>query len=342
MNYYLSRNYRTLSSAGNKAKTDIEAALSEIGFRPAGLKQSLHKNPVLHFLYTLCSVIKGPFTLRRGDTLLLQYPLKKWFSLSCRLAHLRGVKVLTVIHDLGSFRRKALTIPEEIERLSHADYIIAHNPKMRQWLLDNGCKRPVGVLGIFDYLSTTNPQEVGEVKRPYRLLYAGALAPHKNAFLYKIGAHIHNYRFNLYGNGFKTEDATGSEYFNYLGFVPSDELIATAQGDFGLVWDGHSLDGCEGDLGEYLKYNNPHKTSLYLRCGVPVILWRQAALADFVEEHGIGLVVDSLRELDERLAALTEEEYLAMRQKVATVSQRIAEGRYIQEAVKQGMETLKD
>ncbi|MBQ1979529.1 MAG: galactofuranosyltransferase, partial [Alistipes sp.] len=196
--------------------------------------------------------------------------------------------------------------------------------------------------GIFDYLSTTNPQTAGEVKRPYRLLYAGALAPHKNAFLYKIGAHIHNYRFNLYGNGFKTEDATGSEYFNYLGFVPSDELIATAQGDFGLVWDGHSLDGCEGDLGEYLKYNNPHKTSLYLRCGVPVILWRQAALADFVEEHGIGLVVDSLRELDERLAALTEEEYLAMRQKVATVSQRIAEGRYIQEAVKQGMETLKD
>ena len=121
-----------------------------------------------------------------------------------------------------------------------------------------------------------------------------------------------------------------------------DQLIATAQGDFGLVWDGHSLDGCMGDLGEYLQYNNPHKTSLYLRCGLPIIIWKRAALASFVEEHQVGLTIDSLRELDERLGSLSEEEYYAMRQRVATVSQRIAEGRYVQEAVKQAMETLKD
>ncbi|MBR5820132.1 MAG: galactofuranosyltransferase [Alistipes sp.] len=342
MNYFLSRNYRTLNQAGNKAKTDIEAALTELGFRSAGLAQSTHKNAVLHFLYNIGSVLKAPFTLRKGDILVIQYPLKKWFALSCKLAHLRGARVITVIHDLGSFRRKALTIPQEIARLSNADYIIAHNAKMRQWLEEHGLQRPIGELGIFDYRSTTEAQPATEVKRPYRLLYAGALAPIKNAFLYEIGAHIHNYRFNLYGNGFKVEEAKGSEHFNYIGFVPSDQLIATAQGDFGLVWDGHSLDGCMGDLGEYLQYNNPHKTSLYLRCGLPIIIWKRAALASFVEEHQVGLTIDSLRELDERLGSLSEEEYYAMRQRVATVSQRIAEGRYVQEAVKQAMETLKD
>lgn len=340
MNYFLSRNYRILNQAGNKAKTDIEAALGALGFRSAGFAQGSYKNPVLHFLYNIGSVLKVPFTLRKGDTLVIQYPLKKWFALACKLAHLRGARVITVIHDLGSFRRKALTIPQEIARLSNADYIIAHNAKMRQWLEENGLKRPVGELEIFDYLSTTEAQPKTAAKRPYRLLYAGVLAPIKNAFLYEIGEHIHHYRFNLYGNGFKIEAAKGSEYFNYIGFVPSDQLIATAQGDFGLVWDGHSLDGCMGDLGEYLKYNNPHKTSLYLRCSLPIIIWKQAALAAFVEEHQVGLTIDSLRELDERLNTLTEEEYRRMQANVAAISKKIASGHYIQKAVQKAIEVL--
>ena len=35
MNYYLSRNYRDTNSAGNKAKTDIEDIMADMGFRNA-------------------------------------------------------------------------------------------------------------------------------------------------------------------------------------------------------------------------------------------------------------------------------------------------------------------
>ena len=42
------------------------------------------------------------------------------------MAHMRGARVVVIIHDLGSFRRKALTPEKEICRLNHADYIIAH------------------------------------------------------------------------------------------------------------------------------------------------------------------------------------------------------------------------
>lgn len=76
----------------------------------------------------------------------MQYPLKKYFTLVCQIAHCKGAKVVVVIHDLGSFRRKKLTVAQEIHRLGHADYIIAHNSRMKQWLLDNGCKVPLGYL----------------------------------------------------------------------------------------------------------------------------------------------------------------------------------------------------
>lgn len=127
MNYYLSRNYRDTNSAGNKAKTDIEDIMADMGFRNAGSPRSFHHGSARAFLATLASVLKTPMNLRRGDILVIQYPLKKYFTLLCRMAHMRGAKVVTLIHDLGSFRRKALSPSHEISRLSNADYIIAHN-----------------------------------------------------------------------------------------------------------------------------------------------------------------------------------------------------------------------
>lgn len=153
MNCYLSRNYKGTTSAGNKAKTDIERIMAEAGFRNVGLRQTVYNNSVLAFLFTLAGVLKAPFCLHASDCLVLQYPLKKYFSFVCNLAHLRGAKVIVVIHDLGSFRRKKLTVPQEIARLNHADYIIAHNESMLNFLRDNGCKAQLGTLGIFDYLS---------------------------------------------------------------------------------------------------------------------------------------------------------------------------------------------
>ena len=98
------------------------------------------------------------------------------------------------------------------------------------------------------------------------------MSPRKNAFLYEVGAFVHSFSLNLYGNGFEINQAKGKEHFNYMGFVKSDDLIATAQGDFGLVWDGTSVSTCTGDFGEYLQYNNPHKNILVYPVQLPVII----------------------------------------------------------------------
>ena len=342
MNYYLSRNYRDTNSAGNKAKTDIEDIMADMGFRNAGSPRSFHHGSARAFLATLASVLKTPINLRRGDILVIQYPLKKYFTLLCRMAHMRGAKVVTLIHDLGSFRRKALSPRHEISRLGNADYIIAHNASMRNWLFEHGLKKPVGELEIFDYLSASEglshsspaPGEAWVVN------YAGSLTMRKNAFLYTLGSKLNDTHITLYGYGFSITDAVGADRFDCAGFTPSDRLIATAAGQFGLVWDGNSTAACEGAFGEYLRYNNPHKTSLYLRCNLPVIVWSQSAMAPFVKENGIGLCVDSLDNLDTTLAAVTSERYGAMAQAAAAMSHRLASGHYTRRALSEAIRSL--
>lgn len=345
MYYYISRKYKGLDSAGNKAKSDIEKiAEKEVHCKNIGLPFSTSRNTVVHFLRNLAGVIKAPFALQKGDVLILQYPLKKYYTFTCDMAHLRGAKIITIIHDLGSFRRKALTIEQEIERLNHSDIVIAHNEKMREWLHAHGCKAILSELGIFDYLSSAPlPEEKASTTgrdRKFTVVYAGALTQRKNAFLYEWGTYIKSYDVALYGRNFDMNAVKGKERFHYYGFAQSDDFISNVKGDFGLVWDGSSVSSCEGNFGEYLKLNNPHKTSFYLRSGLPVIIWKQAALAHFVSSHGIGICINSLEELDDIMKNMTIEEFSRMKANVLRESRRLQAGHYASFAIKNAIETL--
>lgn len=336
---YLSKNYKGIS-AGNKAKMDIEDIFQSNNFRNVGIKRTASKNKVLSFLYTLIGVLKIPFSLRKGDILVLQYPIKKYFPLICNMAHFRRCKVVTVIHDLGSFRRRRLTPEAEAALLNHSDYVIAHNESMKKWLEQHNVTIPIGCLKIFDYLSEAKPESETILNKPYTVLFAGALNPRKSGFLYKFGEYIKDYKFDLYGVEFDAGIMQYSDRIEYKGYISSDQLIAGAKGHFGLVWDGDSASACSGTSGEYLKYNNPHKTSFYIRCHLPVILWKQAALAPFVKEHKIGLCVDSLENLDDILASVSDEEYKTIKENVKKMSDRLAQGYYILHAVNEAKELL--
>lgn len=270
---YLSRNYKGLGSAGNKAKTDIEKIMDSMGLGNAGLRQTTYNNKLAHFFLTLAGVIKSPFS-------------------------------------------------------------------MKQWLESHGCRAMVGTLGIFDYLSDTQTAKNNSSEDMRTIVHAGALSHRKNTFLYRWGEHISSFKVRLYGNGFEIGKAKGADKFELMGFVKSDELIATARGHFGLVWDGASEDGCTGDWGEYLKINNPHKTSLYLRCSLPVIIWKQAALAPFVSKHGIGLCVDSLKELDTILPNITQGQYACMKMNAERIGNLIAQGHFFRTAFEEAVRRL--
>lgn len=324
----------------NKAKEDIDILMEERGFKDVAWSLSSH-NAVARFVSKLVSVLLLLVRVRKGDVLLVQYPFKKYFTFMCILTHLKGGKVIALIHDLGSFRRKKLTVAQEHKRLSHADVLIVHNASMKQFLADNGMKRPMVELEIFDYVAESDG--MSPEKQPddeWQVVYAGSLVKRKNTFLYLLDEHISGWHFNIHGTGLDENYTKDWKNITPCGFIKSDDFVRKSIGHFGLVWDGSSIDECAGDWGEYLRVNNPHKTSFYIRSGKPVIMWKHSALAPFVLREGIGFAVESLRDIQKELEGITAGEYSKMVECTAVISRRIAGGYYFEHAFAKAVELL--
>ena len=152
---------------------------------------------------------------------------------------------------------------------------------------------------------------------------------------------IENWELQLYGKHFDQERANGWKHIHYNGLFTPEQLINEVEGDFGLVWDGDSLDQCSGNWGEYLLINNPHKASFTLRMGLPVIIWKKAALAPFIEKNHVGICIDSLRDLNRILENLSTEEYNEMRHNAELMSEKIGTGYFTHRAMRAAEERLK-
>jgi len=170
---------------------------------------------------------------------------------------------------------------------------------------------------------------------PVGIVYAGALHPKKNAFVYQLGTvPLEPLRAHLYGKGYDQASVVGeASRVTYKGFFPFDELMQHIDGSFGLVWDGESVETCSGVYGDYLRYNHPHKCSFYLACGLPVIVWSESAVAEFVRREGVGLCVESLGEISGVMQGLSESAYRDMVQRVGIVRDRVRSGFYLSAAL---------
>ena len=329
---YISRNYYNLTSAGNKAKTDNEDTLDEMGAVNLGLHRTVRNSKIIAFFLDLAGILRACLLLQKGDTLFLQYPVKKYFSFLCKIARMKGAKTVSLIHDLGSFRRKKLTVEKEISRLSHSDYIIASNENMKKWLKEHGMQKPVG---LFDYHSASPCQGKASDRKQPKVVYAGALSMKKNSFLVELSKTLTNWQLLVCGNKEGLQGLKENPLITYQGFVPSEDFIKSIDADFGLVWDGDSLDTCSGEYGQYLKWNSPHKVSFYLRAGLPLIIWKEAAVAPIIEEAGAGIAINSLKELDDRLKALTLEDYQKMKANTVIMAKRLNEGHFLHQALEE-------
>lgn len=340
-NRFLSKNYVNLSIAGNKVKTDIERILSELGYTNAGLRQTTYSNKVVSLLLNLVGAFKVYFTTSADDNVVIQYPYKKFYAFACKMVHLRRGKVITVVHDLGSFRRKKLSVEKEIAKLERSDVLIIHNEKMKEWLVQQGYTKPLVNIRIFDYLSTSENRMQRNLSRPLQVVYASLLSNKRNSFLFSLKNTTSAWQLDVYGSGLDRDKLTGDESFIYKGFMPSEKLIEQVPGHFGLVWGGTSPDTCTGDFGEYLAINDPHKVSLYIRCHLPIIIWKGAAQTALVQENRIGVCVDSLTELDTLLPAVTEEAYREMVDNILAIDKKLASGYFFKQAVQEAENILK-
>ena len=110
-------------------------------------------------------------------------------------------------------------------------------------------------------------------------------------------------------------------------FTP--ENTSGIQGGWGLVWDGPTINSCTGDFGEYLRYNSSHKTSLYLACGMPLIIWDQSSLADWVKDLHIGITVSCLKRLDSAISAVSNDDYRQMISNARHIGTQLRQGYFL-------------
>ena len=347
MKYFLKEEFLKDSgarNAGNKARNDVEEIVKREGYQPLLLTvEDWYQMGTVKAQQHKAKALAQAFSqLKSGDQLLIQFPMLHHSFFTTRLVRKiqrRGVQVYFIIHDLEALRYANLdTVPlkhkirvhlQESSLLKVADGVIAHNPIMKSVLVEKGLpKHKLVSLEIFDYL-IPNYQEKDGLSKDQPIIVAGNLAQEKAGYLYQLPARP---AYNLYGVGFDESRELANE--TYFGSFLPDELPAALEGGFGLVWDGDSAETCSGVFGEYLRYNNSHKASLYLASGFPLVVWKQSALSHFVLEKGCGIAVESLYDLKETIDNLSDADYQDLVDNAKRVGQEIRDGHYLKTALK--------
>jgi hypothetical protein len=209
---------------------------------------------------------------------------------------------------------------------------------MKQWLSTNlQYNGQIIELGIFDYITKQSEDSV-QYALPLSVVFAGNL--YKSTFLQQINWTPTDCVLNLYGAKCPDE-VIQKDCIHYCGVSMPDELPhKLTSSNFGLVWDGDSASCCSGPFGEYLKYNAPHKFSLYIAAGLPVIVWSKMGLAAFVEQNHIGLCVDSLDEIPQRLKTIDLHSYNTMLQNVRQLQDKVIHGDMLITALDKALDAI--
>lgn len=313
----------TKNDGGSKAINDVNYFLKKLGF--INIQSPNSKGKKVLYLLT-----KFPYEIKKlSGIIVVQFTGGK---LQKRIAKVikknKRLKLIYIIHDLEALRYNSdnhdpkLT-QEEIDLMKEADGIISLSQPMTDWLRKQGVQCKISNLGMWDYF-TTKPF-VDENNYDYSVCFAGNL--NKSEFL---RTYTGNQKISCYGTLNNVELPSN---LIYKGVFSPDDVSQKIKENFGLIWDGDSSETCSGKAGEYLKYNSPHKTALYLSSGIPVIVWENAAVAEYVKKYDCGLLINSLGEIDIRLKSIAQDQYSELVHNAQLVGEQMRSGKFLQDAL---------
>ncbi|WP_367341846.1 hypothetical protein [Limosilactobacillus sp.] len=345
-------------NSASKARTDSKIILRNLGFKELTININLKSKR--KELFRGLNIIQKQLadylnSIKPHSLLVVQYP---WDILAFRFSKIikkitaaKSIKTILLIHDLNSLRNGDIFTKlyynyfvQEYSFINMFDFVIAHNTSMKHYLISKGVsENKIYLLNVFDYLINDNNTLNREDPNFRRVLIAGNLSKHKAGYIYKLKKlTINNYSFILYGNHVSKDLTDNSQTILYKGMVPADRLPSLLNNGFGLVWDGSSTQTCNGSFGKYLQFNNPYKFSLYLSSGIPVVVWSNSAIAGFVKENKLGLVISSLDELDKIFNDLTVEDYHMYIKHVDVIKNKVINGWYLTNAINKIVKNIND
>lgn len=318
--------------AGPKAKVDIENILKneydcEICTLKLGAKEIEDR-----FIRKMCRKVQKVFfelkNFRGNDEIIVQSPFtsRNFATDACK-------NKIAIVHDINGLRTGSVSeLKKELDFLKTCKVIISHNRHMTRFLRENGVSCKIVDLGVFDYLLSNDAEE--HTAQPLSgepvVVYAGNLA--KSPFLYQLEEEKMQFCMNVYGVG-TDKDINGK--IKYKGKYRPDELPSRLEGNLGLVWDGNFDESDENEgFKNYTRYNNPHKLSCYIAAGLPVIVWKKSAIADFVLEYEIGYAVSNVYDINN----LDFSDYETKKENIKAISDNVRSGYYTRQAVKTATE----
>ena len=335
-------------NASSKARADAEVIMEgrsimplDVYSKPGIFKIKIFK-PLQLFTYfrNSLALFDGLYNAPSNAVVYVQFPISNnTFFVKSIVRHFKkkGMTFVAVVHDLDYLRyakeaqgrtvyNRAVYYDTKV--LPLFSYIISHNIKMTEVLKKNGIPNDSIInLDIFDYLADESVTSIKHTSKD-KVIFAGNLDKNKSRFLYSLSSDTAKY-LSLYGKNFDK----GSSSANYCGSFSDINKVEELDGSFGLVWDGTSSSTCEGKFGEYLKYNNPHKASLYIAAGLPIIIWDKAAIAGFVKKNNIGYTISSLEELPDIIENIDKNDYAEKAKNIETIREKVISGYYLGSAI---------
>ncbi len=304
--------YRT---AGYKAPHDVRITLDELGFKSVFFDGN-SKIKLVALLQIMFRLIKFSFSLRKGDIVFIQYPSYPLLFVVMPF-FLRCNNRVVLIHDFHSLRLKGRMGVLEKLNISLFNKIIVHTPNMKDYLSTFFPDKSYYVLGCFGYMLEHPSRDEAEHCLSTEICFAGNI--NKSLFIRQlIEKNGLGCKYHLYGTFTNTGNFTAANMIYEGVFHP--DTVGCLKGSWGLVWDGDSISSCSGYLGDYMKIIAPHKFSLYIAVGLPVVVWSGSAMASLVREKNIGIVINNLYELKAVIESISQNEYQSMKKNVRCFS----------------------
>ncbi|MBO9201675.1 MULTISPECIES: hypothetical protein [Niastella] len=314
---------------GGIGNVDGEKIFVSRGYRPIDFPGRMDfsiQSKLKRFLY----LIRLFFSLSSRDLVVFQFPLyAKIHQLLITLLSIKGAQIICVIQDMEGWRDDNRQLFEkEKKALRRIRLFVAHNERMQQWLQTLVPKATIECFQFHDFLTT--PVCKNRSKQNH-IVIAGDLA--KTTFIEKLGQ-LPRLSFSVYGEGYPVKN-TVPDNVTFKGVYPPYELVHHVQGSFGLVWYGEAIDSFDGIYSSYLTVITPHKLSLYILAGIPVIVPATSASAILVKQYGIGYSIEKLSEMEEMIRNTSDQEYQAMVENMRPLAMQISQGHFLTKALDQ-------
>lgn len=304
-------------STATIAQNAVQKIASQLGFRELGI----------YFYHASAETVEERSkrldgilaSVSVGDVVVFQTPT--WNGIEFEREFLSKLKILQVkiivfIHDVIPlmFKANESLMQDYINLYNMADSIILPSEAMKGKLIQNG----LNVKKIIFQRMWDHPHDL-DLHEPIfkkEIYFAGNLSrfPELQTWSGTVPLTI-----------FSNEDQfPTSEQVHIAGWKTDEEmLLELSKGGFGLVWSTHQNEDQNLD---YYSMNLSYKLSTYLAAGIPVIIPSTLSNSAFIVEQGLGLVADSLEEVNALVEQLSEETYIEMCRRVQYFSFLLSQG----------------